>query len=226
MSLFLRKKLPFNIMQFGRIAFILMLYLKITVTAWPRDADAEHHAIEQQRRHARHANNNHFKNNSHLMNNTTFVCNNTGDDIVKDGVHHTDWHRVEMMDSNGLYWLEWWLKSKEIHFRVTVNTQGFIGLGFSRKTGRMSGADMVILWVDDRTGKPNALVSYSSRNINFLSTILHDDRTRCLFLIFDRENISYDNIVNSLCYERLRRNLHMKRLQEQPNPVTSLTFKD
>ncbi|KAL9918508.1 MOXD1 homolog 1 [Glossina fuscipes fuscipes] len=150
----------FSVMRFWRIAFILMLYLKTTVTAWSRDADAEH-AIEQ-RRHARHTNNSHFKNNSRLMNSSSFVCNDTGDDIANDAVRHTDWHRVEMMDSNGLYWLEWWLKSKEIHFRVTVNTQGFIGLGFSRKTGRMSGADMVILWVDDRTGKANALDCYGS----------------------------------------------------------------
>uniref|UniRef100_A0A1A9V9R7 DOMON domain-containing protein n=1 Tax=Glossina austeni TaxID=7395 RepID=A0A1A9V9R7_GLOAU len=153
---------------------------------WPRDANAEHHAIEQ-RRHARHANNNHFKNNSHLMNSTSFVCNNTGDDIAKDGVHHTDWHRVEMMDSNGLYWLEWWLKSKEIHFRVTVNTQGFIGLGFSRKTGRMSGADMVILWVDDRTGKPNALLSSNFESLP-VKYFQHQLKLTQRFLAFTFQN--------------------------------------
>ncbi|KAI8124998.1 MOXD1 like protein 1 [Lucilia cuprina] len=77
-----------------------------------------------------------------------------------NGVHHSDWHRFETMDANGLYLLEWWTKAKDIYFRVTVNTQGFIGLGFSRKSGRMAGADMVLLWVDDRSGKPNALIVF------------------------------------------------------------------
>uniref|UniRef100_A0A1A9W0W9 DOMON domain-containing protein n=1 Tax=Glossina brevipalpis TaxID=37001 RepID=A0A1A9W0W9_9MUSC len=141
-------------MKFWRIAFILMLHLKTTITAWPHDIE---HANEQ-RRHAHHTNF-HLKNNNQSINNSSLLYDDgADDDVANGGVHHTDWHRVEMMDSNGLYWLEWWLKSKEIYFRVTVNTQGFIGLGFSRKTGRMSGADMVLLWVDDRTGKANALV--------------------------------------------------------------------
>ncbi|XP_030383547.1 MOXD1 homolog 1 [Scaptodrosophila lebanonensis] len=76
--------------------------------------------------------------------------------------HHQNWRRQEMMDNNGLYWLEWWVTAKKIHFRITVNTQGFVGLGFSRKTGHMAGADMVLLWVDDRTGEPNALDCYGS----------------------------------------------------------------
>lgn len=73
-------------------------------------------------------------------------------------IHHSNWRRLEMMDTNGLYWLEWWLQDKRIYLRVTVNTQGYIGLGFFRKTGRSAGADLVLLWVDDQTGKPNALV--------------------------------------------------------------------
>lgn len=74
-------------------------------------------------------------------------------------VRHQNWQRIEMMDSNGLYWLQWRIIEKDIYFKVTVNTRGFIGLGFSRRDGRMSNADMVLLWVDDHTGKLNALVS-------------------------------------------------------------------
>lgn len=74
-------------------------------------------------------------------------------------VRHHDWERIEMMDTNGLYWLQWRIHEKEMYFKVTVNTRGFIGLGFSRRDGRMSNADMVLLWVDDHTGKMNALVS-------------------------------------------------------------------
>lgn len=77
----------------------------------------------------------------------------------ESAVHHSNWRRLEMMDSNGLYWLEWWLQGKRIHMRVTANTEGYIGLGFSRKTGRSAGADLVLLWVDNHTGKPNALVN-------------------------------------------------------------------
>lgn len=96
-------------------------------------------------------------------NNTSTTSTATTATNVSLGIHHTNWRRSEMMDANGLYWLEWWLKgttSKEIHFRATVNTRGFIGLGFARKNPRMANADLVLLWVDDRTGKANALVSY------------------------------------------------------------------
>lgn len=79
-------------------------------------------------------------------------------DTESSAVYHANWRRLEMMDSNGLYWLEWWLQDKRIYLRVTVNTQGYIGLGFFRKTGRSAGADLVLLWVDDQTDKPNALV--------------------------------------------------------------------
>ncbi|CAD7088046.1 unnamed protein product [Hermetia illucens] len=80
-------------------------------------------------------------------------------------VHH-DWKRSEVMDANGLYVLEWWTKPKEIFFRVTVNTVGFIGLGFSPKDGKMAKSDLVLVWVDDRTAKPNALDCHGSSTGN------------------------------------------------------------
>lgn len=70
------------------------------------------------------------------------------------------WTRSEIMDANGLYLLEWKVDHKDIVFTVTVNTRGFIGLGFSHKSERMSGSDLVLAWVDDRTGKPSVLVSF------------------------------------------------------------------
>lgn len=75
--------------------------------------------------------------------------------------HHSNhrWMRTEVMDRNGLYILDWRVHGKEIFFRITANTRGFVGLGFSLKTGRMAGADLVMAWVDDRTGKPTVLVS-------------------------------------------------------------------
>lgn len=78
--------------------------------------------------------------------------------------HHSSnhrWMRTEVMDRNGLYILDWRVHNKEIYFRITANTRGFVGLGFSLKSGRMAGADLVMAWVDDRTGKPMVLVSRS-----------------------------------------------------------------
>ncbi|EDS45766.1 conserved hypothetical protein [Culex quinquefasciatus] len=69
------------------------------------------------------------------------------------------WTRSEIMDANGLYLLEWKVDHKDIVFTVTVNTRGFIGLGFSHKSERMSGSDLVLAWVDDRTGKPSVLLN-------------------------------------------------------------------
>lgn len=73
--------------------------------------------------------------------------------------HHQEWDRTEIMDANGLFILEWnVVEAKEIVFKITANTGGFIGLGFSYKTGKMANADLVLAWVDDHTGKPNVLV--------------------------------------------------------------------
>lgn len=82
----------------------------------------------------------------------------------KHGHHHShqtqEWDRTEIMDANGLYILEWNIvDAKEIVFKITANTGGFIGLGFSYKTGKMANADLVLAWVDDHTGKPNVLVN-------------------------------------------------------------------
>jgi len=90
-------------------------------------------------------------------------------DASKNSVRHQNWKRLEIMDGNGLYLLQWWLHEKDIYFRVTVNTRGFIGLGFSRRDGRMSSADMVLLWVDDHTGKANALVRLLSLLLKTIS---------------------------------------------------------
>lgn len=71
-----------------------------------------------------------------------------------------EWERTEVMDANGLFVLEWSVEAaKDIVFRITANTRGFVGLGFSYKSGKMANADLILAWVDDRTGKPNVLVN-------------------------------------------------------------------
>uniref|UniRef100_A0A182KB04 DOMON domain-containing protein n=1 Tax=Anopheles christyi TaxID=43041 RepID=A0A182KB04_9DIPT len=72
-------------------------------------------------------------------------------------VHHR-WTRSEAMDPNGLYTLDWHIDQKDIVFTATANTRGFMGLGFSHRSEHMAGSDLVLVWVDDRTGKPNVLI--------------------------------------------------------------------
>lgn len=82
--------------------------------------------------------------------------------LVNAARQNTDWTRTEVMDSFGQYILEWKVDSTDITFTTTVNTRGYIGLGFSYKHGSMPGADLVIAWVDDQTGLPNILVCIPS----------------------------------------------------------------
>ncbi|KAH8260736.1 hypothetical protein KR038_008774 [Drosophila bunnanda] len=92
-----------------------------------------------------------------------------------DIIHHTNWTRREILDNNGLYWLQWWVKANDndVYFEVTVNTRGYIGLGFS-KDGRMSRSDMVILWVDDSTGQANALDYHGAQHSLNRAPLLDD----------------------------------------------------
>uniref|UniRef100_A0A182YSE3 DOMON domain-containing protein n=1 Tax=Anopheles stephensi TaxID=30069 RepID=A0A182YSE3_ANOST len=80
-------------------------------------------------------------------------------------VHHR-WSRSEAMDPNGLYTLDWHIDQKDIVFTATANTRGFMGLGFSHRSEHMAGSDLVLVWVDDRTGKPNVLLQYSQNRID------------------------------------------------------------
>lgn len=73
--------------------------------------------------------------------------------------HSNNWLRTESLDGNGLFLLDWRKSGKDIVFRATVNTRGYIGLGFSYKSDRIGDADIILAWVDDRTGEPNVLVS-------------------------------------------------------------------
>lgn len=73
--------------------------------------------------------------------------------------HDHGWFRSESLDGNGLYVLDWKVVNKDIVFRVTANTRGYIGLGFSHKSERVSESDIALAWIDDRTGEATVLVS-------------------------------------------------------------------
>lgn len=73
-------------------------------------------------------------------------------------VHH-NWTRTEAMDPHRLYNLQWHVSEKEIHFKATVNTRGYIALGFIYQGVKATAFDLALTWVDDRSGKTNILVS-------------------------------------------------------------------
>lgn len=80
---------------------------------------------------------------------------------------------MEIMDGNGLYLMEWTIdnNNKDIIFTITVNTRGYIGIGFSHKSGKMANSDLILAWIDDRTGKANILVCFLfhiQRDIHYL----------------------------------------------------------
>lgn len=81
------------------------------------------------------------------------------------GGQHSKWFRTEILDGNGLFVLDWKKTAKDIIFRATVNTRGYIGLGFSYKSENIGESDIILAWVDDRTGEPNVLVNimYNSK---------------------------------------------------------------
>lgn len=73
-------------------------------------------------------------------------------------VHH-NWTRSESMDQNGLLNLEWRVRDKEIIFKATVNSRGFIAIGFVYQNIKITAFDLALAWIDDRSGKANILVS-------------------------------------------------------------------
>lgn len=81
------------------------------------------------------------------------------------GGQHSKWFRTEVLDGNGLFVLDWKKTAKDIIFRATVNTRGYIGLGFSYKSEKIGESDIILAWIDDRTGEPNVLVNIMYNNL-------------------------------------------------------------
>lgn len=56
--------------------------------------------------------------------------------------------------------LSWRPRDRYILFQLEAPTLGYVGLGFSQ-SGGMPGADIIVAWVDDATGRPHLLVGIS-----------------------------------------------------------------
>lgn len=78
---------------------------------------------------------------------------------VHPPLHH-NWTRSEKMDPNGILQFQWHLRDKEIVFKVTMNSRGFVAIGFLYQNPKFSGFDMALAWIHDRTGKANILVGF------------------------------------------------------------------
>lgn len=68
------------------------------------------------------------------------------------------WTHADVLDRKGDIVLRWQPRHQEILFRVEARTKGYVGIGFS-PDGGMEGADIVLGWVDDRSGQGYLLVS-------------------------------------------------------------------
>lgn len=97
-----------------------------------------------------------------LLCNQSVFANHVHNHHSSHGGQHLKWFRTEILDGNGLFILDWKKTDKDIIFRATVNTRGYIGLGFSYKSEKIGDADIILAWINDRTGEPNVLVNINS----------------------------------------------------------------
>ncbi|KAB0792970.1 hypothetical protein PPYR_12590 [Photinus pyralis] len=68
----------------------------------------------------------------------------------------SQWTHFEFLDPNKDILLKWQPRHQEMLFRVEARTLGYVGIGFS-PNGGMQGADIVLGWIDDRTGRAHLL---------------------------------------------------------------------
>lgn len=75
-------------------------------------------------------------------------------------VHNRNWTRSEKLDPNGILNLQWSVRNNEIIFEVILNSRGFVAIGFPYANAQIKGFDVVLAWVNDKTGKANILVNF------------------------------------------------------------------
>lgn len=75
-------------------------------------------------------------------------------------IHHVNWTRSEKLDQNGILTLQWYVRESEVIFHVILNSRGFVAIGFPYSNSQIKGFDVVLAWVNDKTGKANILVNF------------------------------------------------------------------
>ena len=69
-------------------------------------------------------------------------------DLFSEYAHHAVLDPEEKMK---LFWTVDW-DAETVSFAVEAETTGWVGIGFSTRSGRMVGSDVVIGWVKDNKG--------------------------------------------------------------------------
>ncbi|XP_071788240.1 DBH-like monooxygenase protein 1 [Asterias amurensis] len=111
-------------------------------------------------------------------------------DVKKEREPETYPRRL-LLGKNGEYTVEWRYTDDDVVFRVSVETSGWVGLGFSPRGG-MEGADVVIGWVDngkafltDRFAVGNQQPALDTKqDYQLLSGVEEDNKT---ILVFQRK---------------------------------------
>ena len=91
------------------------------------------------------------------------LCVNASDDTTTykyPEIHHRNWTRSEKLDQNGILNLQWYIRDSEVIFNVILNSRGFVAIGFPYPNTQIKGFDVVLAWVNDKTGKANILVNF------------------------------------------------------------------
>ncbi|KAG5679456.1 hypothetical protein PVAND_009021 [Polypedilum vanderplanki] len=108
-------------------------------------------------------------------------------------VHHKNWTRNEKLDPNGILNLQWYIRNNEIVFHVTLNSRGFVAIGFPYPNTQIKGFDVVFAWVNDKTGKANILDCHGI-NSRFEEKYIVKDDTQNYIL----ENEGYQNLTHTI----------------------------
>lgn len=121
---------------------------------------------------------------------------------VNPTLHNKNWTRSEKMDPNGILQMQWHIKDKDIVFKITVNSRGFVAVGFLPNP-KYNGFDMALAWINDRTGKANILVSLSM-HIKFARN--HQQQSgECIFWRMNTKFLSFRFTPSVLCVHKYLR---------------------
>lgn len=97
------------------------------------------------------------------------LCVNALDDTTTykyPEMHNRNWTRSENLDQNSILNLQWHIRDSEVIFNVILNSRGFVAIGFPYPNTQIKGFDVVLAWVNDKTGKANILVNFFIRRHN------------------------------------------------------------
>lgn len=67
------------------------------------------------------------------------------------------WTHSAYLDGARRVRVSWRPRERDVLFQLEAPTKGYVGLGFSHNGG-MAGADIIVAWVDDSSGRAHLLV--------------------------------------------------------------------